>query len=85
MASGPMPLLSTARRSPAAVRRGAAQHFDTREAPPVVGARWHQEATGASAPETNPCRELDDPVRGVPEHLVVHVLHEPSRVAGLAE
>eukprot|EP00974_Lingulodinium_polyedra_P103104 9980707-Lingulodinium_polyedra.AAC.1 len=51
--------------------RGTTKPLNTREAPPVVGARRHELATGANVAEANARRELDDPISGVAEHCIL--------------
>eukprot|EP00974_Lingulodinium_polyedra_P054046 5197254-Lingulodinium_polyedra.AAC.1 len=51
----------------------------------MIGAQGHDFAVWAGAPEPDALRDLHDPVRGVAEHLVLHVLDQPGRVPALAE
>eukprot|EP00974_Lingulodinium_polyedra_P066469 6433530-Lingulodinium_polyedra.AAC.1 len=51
----------------------------------MVGAEGHELAMWAGVPEADAGDELNDPIGGVPEHVVLHALDEANGILSLAE
>eukprot|EP00974_Lingulodinium_polyedra_P098613 9557882-Lingulodinium_polyedra.AAC.1 len=51
----------------------------------MVGAEGHELAVWAGVPEADAGDELNDPVGGVPEHVVLHTLDGANGILSLAE